>query len=67
MTQTRATLKGHGNPTQIMYFGVEKAPATTGWLLNVEKVRGGANLIDPTGVVNTGWVGSATKFWGEPV
>lgn len=63
----RTTLKGHGNPTRIMYYGGEKTPATEGWLVTVVKVRGGADLVDESGGHTAGWAASATKFWGAPV
>ena len=69
MTQTqptKATLKGHGNPDRLMYFGGEKTPSAVGWVVSVEWVRGGANLVDESGTYTAGWAASATKFWAAP-
>lgn len=60
----KATLKGHGKPERLMYFGGELQPATEGWLVTVAYCRGGADLIDETGGHTPGWAASATKFWG---
>lgn len=63
----RATLKGHGNPTQLISYGAEAKPRAQGVLVTVVKTRGGADLVDETGRWTTGWVASARKFWAEPV
>ena len=64
----KATLKGHGNPTKIMYFGDGKEPLAAGWLVTVVTIRpGNRELIDETGAHTAGWVGNATRFWGQAV
>lgn len=64
---TRATLKGHGNPDRIMYFGTGAKPWAVGMLVEIQRVRGGANTISLAVATRPGWLGSATKFWGAPV
>ena len=63
----RTTLKGHGNPTHLMYFGQGREPVVEGWLVTVARVRGGAKFVDETGTYTDGWAASATKFWAEAV
>lgn len=65
----RTTLKGHGNPTRLMYFGHGREPLAEGWLVTVARVRGGANLVDETETHGPFpvWAASATKFWAEMV
>ena len=70
MTAKKATLKGHGNPTQIMYFGIGSKPKDKGILVSVESVRRGSyTLTDVERNVRVGWteMSGANKFWGESI
>lgn len=64
---TRATWKGHGNPTTGVYYGSFDKPAAEGVLVTISTRNGGTglNMTDASGKV-VGGGGVAGKFWLAP-
>lgn len=68
---TKQTLKGHGSPTQLMFFGSQAKPRPQGILVTVVTGdRGQYKLINAGRNNALGYVAafnSASKFWAETI
>lgn len=68
---TWATLKGHGRPTRILFFGQDNTAHTPEGIPALVQPKPGWNGINQIVDEATGqeltWGGPATRFWAIPV